>query len=678
MTAAVAQAIQNGVVIQAFGSYAVVLQQEYGWSKAMLALAYSFNRSESAVLGPGQGWALDRINPIKVMRAGVILLAAGLCLLSMASTPAQFWGAFLVLTVGSGLAGFLTIVTIVVRRVTERRARALSIVGLGVAFGGLLNPLVVLMLKTVGWRWSLRISAIVLVSVLWGATVLIGRGERKPRPTPVPVLTTQVSEPSPSSPAVDDTDVSVRDALRSRTFWLVSIGHMSALLIVSTAIAHLSLFLVNERDLSLGQASFVVGAIPIFQIIGIAVVARLGDELDKRHLAFGAMVAHACALFLLAQFAGPVVLALFVILQGTAWGVRGPLMQAIRADHFGVRSFGALMGFSSIILTVGIVGGPLIAGYSADHFDSYVPAFTFLSVVALAGGVSFLLIGQPGPAPVVTMADRTTVMTDRSAASGALTTKGDSIMERSVAIERDNDVAVVILDRPEVLNALTVPMLDELGDAVEQLGDDDSVAVIVLIGRGRAFCAGVDLKELQRRPLTGGRVGADFDDAAARVTALLATTEKPTIAAVNGACFTGGLELALACDVVVASASAIFGDTHAKWGLRPTWGMTQRLIRSVGPSRARLLSYTARTFDGTTAVEYGLASECYPADEFRDRVSQLGAEIAANSRASLAAYKDLYLVAQNTFLDDGLAGERARDYAVGDAAERLSSFGAAR
>jgi enoyl-CoA hydratase/carnithine racemase len=146
------------------------------------------------------------------------------------------------------------------------------------------------------------------------------------------------------------------------------------------------------------------------------------------------------------------------------------------------------------------------------------------------------------------------------------------------------------------------------------------------------------------------------------------------IAKVNGACFTGALELALACDLIVVAAQAKIGDTHAKWGLRPTWGMSQRLVRAVGITRARDLSYTARTFTGEDAARWGLAARSVPADALDQTVSDLAAEIIANSAGSLAAYKDLFRRSLDAGLGDGLEYEAGTGYEIADTEERVSSF----
>jgi len=170
----------------------------------------------------------------------------------------------------------------------------------------------------------------------------------------------------------------------------------------------------------------------------------------------------------------------------------------------------------------------------------------------------------------------------------------------------DDGVGTITLDRPDALNALTGEMLVDLAAALDRLGADDTVEVIVLTGAGRAFSAGVDLKALGQRRLDGGKVGDVLDLPAREVTSRLTTIPKLVVAKVNGFCFTGALELVLACDLAVAADTAKFGDTHAKFGLRPTWGMSQRLVAAVGIVRARELSYTARQFTGAEAQKLEL------------------------------------------------------------------------
>ena len=217
-------------------------------------------------------------------------------------------------------------------------------------------------------------------------------------------------------------------------------------------------------------------------------------------------------------------------------------------------------------------------------------------------------------------------------------------------------------------------MLTQLEVVLGDVSADEAVRVVVLTGEGRAFSAGVDLKALGGRSLDGGAVGDLLDLPARAVIARLTTMPKVVIARVNGFCFTGALELVLACDLVVTAEEARLGDTHAKWGLRPTWGMSQRLVRSVGISRARHLSYTGRTFSGGEAAAWGLAVRCVPLAELDAAVAELADAIVANSPGSIAAYKDLYREALERDLSDGLAYEATTVYPIADTEERVASF----
>ena len=200
--------------------------------------------------------------------------------------------------------------------------------------------------------------------------------------------------------------------------------------------------------------------------------------------------------------------------------------------------------------------------------------------------------------------------------------------------------AVLTLNRPAALNALSGALRVALSDAVRNLGADDSVQVLVLAAAGRAFCAGLDLKELGVTgvPPTGGS-----EDPVLAIT----NCPKPVIAAIQGAAVTGGFELALACDVLIASQEARFADTHARIGVIPGWGLSQKLSRLIGRSRAREMSFTGNFIDGATAERWGLVSRVMPAEDLMAHALRLASEMASIDPQMLRAYKRL--------LDDGEA-----------------------
>ncbi|MFT4560908.1 MAG: enoyl-CoA hydratase [Gammaproteobacteria bacterium] len=245
---------------------------------------------------------------------------------------------------------------------------------------------------------------------------------------------------------------------------------------------------------------------------------------------------------------------------------------------------------------------------------------------------------------------------------------------QELLLELSNDTATVTMNRPEALNAITPLMLEELNTAFDAIGKNSDIRFVILTGAGRAFSAGVDLKALGGRRLENGKVGDILDLPARAVIEKIELLPVPVIARVNGFCFTGALELALACDLMVVADKARIGDTHAKWGLRPTWGMSQRLKRRVGIAKARELSFTARTLTGQMAVELGLANVVAPLAELDTVVAALIGEMRPNSAESFVAYKDLYRAAENQGLASGLSFEAGNDYTFTDSNERLAEF----
>ncbi len=251
--------------------------------------------------------------------------------------------------------------------------------------------------------------------------------------------------------------------------------------------------------------------------------------------------------------------------------------------------------------------------------------------------------------------------------------------ENLVVSDLANGVAHVQLNRPEALNAFSPAVLEALVASIRAADDNPDTRVIVLSGAGRAFSAGVDLKALQGIDPEAGRIGDVFDGVAADAARIARSARVPVIAKVHGYCFTGALELALNCDFIYTTADTKFGDTHAKWGLRPTWGMSQNLARAVGVRRARELSFTARTFTGVDAKAWGLAVEACESQEILDQlVAERAAAIAAASPGAISAYKKLYqLHEENRPLEEALEEEVRRDFPeITDTKERLSGFGA--
>ena len=214
-------------------------------------------------------------------------------------------------------------------------------------------------------------------------------------------------------------------------------------------------------------------------------------------------------------------------------------------------------------------------------------------------------------------------------------------------------VATLTLNRPRQMNALSAELRRRFTAALHDLAQDDSVRVVILTGSGeKAFSAGVDLKELETSPLAADDLGPDGPTARA-----FAALGKPTIAAVNGFAITDGMELAINCDILVASTNARFADTHARVGIVQGWGMSQILPRIVGPVRARYMSFTGNFIDAATAKSWGLVFDVLSPAELLPFCRTLAAEIATCDRATLGDVRRAINGGLETTLAAGLALE---------------------
>ncbi len=229
-------------------------------------------------------------------------------------------------------------------------------------------------------------------------------------------------------------------------------------------------------------------------------------------------------------------------------------------------------------------------------------------------------------------------------------------MSELVLTETDDGVATITLNRPEARNALSAALLDALVAALVAADRDDGVGAIVLTGSDPAFCAGLDLREL-------GTPGSPLDLAAlARPWPALTT---PMIGAVNGVAITGGLELALNCDFLVASERARFGDTHARVGILPGWGLSVLLPQAIGLRRAVEMSLTGNFIEAEEALRLGLVNHVVPHDELLGVARQLAADITGNDRATAGALLASYRrIAGAGGVDEGMAleAEAAREW----------------
>lgn len=226
------------------------------------------------------------------------------------------------------------------------------------------------------------------------------------------------------------------------------------------------------------------------------------------------------------------------------------------------------------------------------------------------------------------------------------------------------------LNRPEKRNALDEATFAALDAALEMIESDSSIACVILRGAGKAFCAGADL----------GGVGGGSSrgpHANQKIVERLANLPVPTIAAIHGTCYTGGLELALACDILIADHTARFADTHGKWGFVGTWGITQRLPRRIGLMNAKSMMFTSRIVEADEAAAMGLVWQVVDEGALEGAVETLARQIIANSSHTNRSVKRLLVDTEGMALAEALAHE-ANNYAgmAPDWKVRIATFSA--
>lgn len=240
--------------------------------------------------------------------------------------------------------------------------------------------------------------------------------------------------------------------------------------------------------------------------------------------------------------------------------------------------------------------------------------------------------------------------------------------EKLVVVERHEAVGLVVLNRPDALNALSTALRAEICRTFRDLADDTTIRAVVLTGAGRAFTAGVDLKEAGEKGFALGAGEEEIDLAKA-----LEAYPWPIIGAINGFAITGGFELALMCDILLASTNARFADTHAHVGIVPGWGLSQKLSRLIGISRAKELSFSGNFLDASTAEKWGLVNRVYEPEDLVPAALKLAADITKTQPGLLHTYKQL--------IDDGfglpfqdalkLEVQRSREHAASVTAESV-------
>ena len=378
-------------VFQGLGTILVALERQFGWSRTALSGAFSLARVEGAILGPIEGFLVDRVGTQKMVLIGYILMGLGFLWLGQVKTLWAFYASFMTITLGSGLGGWLAIIAMVNNWFTRQRSFAMASAMSGIHFGGLLVPLLALGIETFEFHGAATIIGVILLIVVGPAAKVI-----RNRPEDMGLQPDGDSERLSESVLTEDEepDFTAGQALRTPAFWILTVMQVAS----SVAIVTLALHLVpklTDMGMTLTGAGTVVLTYTIVALPSQFLSGYFADRLPKTLMIAIFLAIQGIALIIIA-FADTVLLAyVFALLYGVGFGGRNPLTTAIRGEYFGRKAFATIMGISQFPMNIGMIGAPLFAGYMFDTTSSYVIPFSVFAILTFFGAFLMLFVKKP-------------------------------------------------------------------------------------------------------------------------------------------------------------------------------------------------------------------------------------------------------------------------------------------
>lgn len=387
----------QGIINQAFATYLSPLMAEFGWSRALLAGPRSVTQVENSILGPIEGWLLDKIGPRWMVAAGSFIMGLGLILFGITHSLWMYYLANIVIALGTGLQGLLILSVAINYWFRRKRTMANAVMLLGFATAGIVGvPAVVFIQTTMGWRTSAIMTGIFAWVVGIPLSMFL---RRSPEPYGLQpdgdVPGDAAAGGTKERPAPQEYDFTLRQALRTRAFWLLAFGPTLSQLGMAAAGIHLFLHLEQDIGLSRTTAAFVWSVASITNIPARLVGGLFGDRVPKRLVLGTAMVMIAASQFVLGIATSLPMAMAYAVLYGIGWGARTPMMNAMQGDYFGRRSQGIIRGWLTVVHLPFTVAAPVIVGFMADRLGTYSPLFVILSFVGLAGAILIFLATPP-------------------------------------------------------------------------------------------------------------------------------------------------------------------------------------------------------------------------------------------------------------------------------------------
>ena len=395
----------QGIANQGFGTYLTPLQGQFGWSKAVLAGPRSVTQVENSILGPIEGWLVDRFGPRFVVLAGTFIMGGGLILFGMTQNLWMYYVSNIIIALGTGLQGLLILSVSVNNWFRRNRSIANSVMLLGFSMAGVVAvPVLVLVQTYINWEISAIGSGLLIWAAGFPCSMLL---RSSPEPygllpdgdTPASVASaasenqTVVSKSNESK----EYDFTLNEAIRTAAFWLLAMGSAIGNLGMGVVQVHLFLHLEEGVGLSRTTAALVSMVAAIANIPSRLAGGFLGDRLPKSLMVGVSMVFMAASTFVLGVATSLPMAFAYAVLYGIGWGMRTPVINAMQGEYFGRKSQGLIRGWLSSVSLPFTIVAPVVAGYMADVQSDYKWTFIIMSFVSLAGAALIFLATPPKP-----------------------------------------------------------------------------------------------------------------------------------------------------------------------------------------------------------------------------------------------------------------------------------------
>ena len=407
-------------LFQGMSAWFVVLEKHFGWSRTELSIAFVLTRVEGSIMGPVSGYLIDKLGPRRNVWIGMMIAGGGFLILSRMEELWHFYAAFVVISVGVGLGTWMPMMTVLNNWFSRRRATAMALAMEGFLVGGvLLVPVLVWAIDPdepgrLGWRNTALILGIFMMAVAWPISRLVRNSPEEFGQHPDgEALAVSPAAGAPATSASGGADYTWQEAVRTKPFWLITMGHACSSIVIVTVMVHLGP-MMTDREFSLQTIGWIIsvytGVGAVFTLIG----GYVGDRLPIRLAICGFSSVQTAAIAVLLLWNSLEMAYLFAVLMGIGFGGRTPLTTAIRGVYFGRKAFASITGVSMIPMNILLLAAPLYAGVMYDLTKSYTIPFATVGIVNVVGSMLFLFLSSPSSAP-----SKTPAATDTPAESAA-------------------------------------------------------------------------------------------------------------------------------------------------------------------------------------------------------------------------------------------------------------------